>query len=290
MTPHKMRYCGRDFSDKELQIMRRIIAEDPNRKRTPISRIVCKELGWHKIDGGLKEMSCRVAMLRMQEDGLLKLPPSRKKSLKRQSHIQSTHASDPQVQIDIAVNFLPNLQLELVNNKTQSALWNEHIHRYHYLGFTPLPGAQLRYIAYSDDKILALLGFGAAAWKVAPRDKFIAWDSLQRQSRLHLIANNSRFLILPWIKIKNLASKVLALTAKRLPEDWNNRYGYRPVLLETFVETNRFQGTCYKAANWIRVGRTQGRGKLDRYNEAKLPKKDIFLYPLNSSFKQILTD
>lgn len=285
-----MRYCGRDFSDKELGIMRRIIAEDPNRRRAPISRIVCKELGWYKIDGGLKEMSCRVAMLRMQEDGLLKLPPSRKKVKTQRSHIRNTSATDPQPSIEMAVNLLPNIQLELVKNKTQSALWNEYIHRYHYLGFTPLPGAQLRYMIYSENKILALLGFGAAAWKVAPRDSFITWNALQRQSRLHLITNNARFLILPWIRIKNLASKVLALTAKRLPEDWHARYGYRPVLLETFVEVNRFHGTCYKAANWICVGRTQGRGKLDRYNEAKLPKKDIFLYPLNSSFKQILAD
>jgi len=290
MTPHKTRYCGRDFTDEEFQIMRRIITEDPKRNRAQISRIVCKELNWYKHDGGLKEMSCRVAMLRMQEDGLFKLPSSRKKVKKWKSHIQNTPATDPQSPIDMAVHSLPDLRLELVANKTQSALWNEYIHRYHYLGFKTLPGAQLRYMVYSKEKLLALLGFGAAAWKVAPRDKFITWDVAQRQSRLHLITNNSRYLILPWIKIKNLASKVLALTAKRLPDDWSVRYGYRPVLLETFVEINRFHGTCYKAANWIHVGCTQGRGKLDRFKEAKLPKKNIFLYPLSPSFKQILTD
>jgi len=186
------------------------------------------------------------------------------------------------------VKALPDLHLEVVTDREKSALFREYVHRYHYLGYTPLPGAQLRYFALSNGHTLALFGFGAAAWKILPRDNFIGWNHRQRQKRLHLIVNNARFLILPWVKSKNLASKLLAMAAKRIPQDWCNTYSYKPVLLETFVESQHFQGTCYKAANWIYVGQTKGRGKLDIHNSASLPKKDIFLFPLTPTFKEIL--
>ncbi len=141
-------------------------------------------------------------------------------------------------------------------------MWNEYIERYHYLGYTPLPGAQLRYFVSMDKQILALLGFGASAWQVAPRDNFIGWDHEQRRKGLPLIVNNARFLILPWVQSKNLASKILAMIARQLPINWCERYNIQPVLMETFVEIGRFSGTCYRAANWIHVGQTKGRGKL----------------------------
>jgi hypothetical protein len=175
-----------------------------------------------------------------------------------------------------------------VTGQVKSSLFRDYIHRYHYLGYTPLTGAQLRYFARSNGHILALFGFGAAAWKILPRDNFIGWDHDQRQKRLNLIVNNARFLILPWVKSKNLASKLLAMVAKRIPQDWESTYGYKPVLLETFVESQRFQGTSYKAANWIHVGQTKGRGKLDINNSPSLPKKDIFLFPLTPTFNEIL--
>ncbi len=170
-------------------------------------------------------------------------------------------------------------------SRPDSTLWNEYIDRYHYLGYKPLPGAQLRYFACSENRILALLGFGAAAWKTAARDRFIGWRPSERERNLQLIVNNARFLILPWVESKNLASKLLAMAARQLPEDWHNRYAYRPVLLETFVDTQRFTGACYKAANWIHVGHTQGRGKLDRNHQANLPTKSIWLYPLRKDFR-----
>ena len=186
------------------------------------------------------------------------------------------------------VNTISNLFLQRVEGKKPSHLWREYIHRYHYLGYTPLPGAQLRYMVRGKGEVVALLGFGAAAWKTAPRDQFIGWTKDQQQERLHLIVNNARFLILPWVQSKNLASKILAMAAKQLPLDWNLTYGYTPVLLETFVESNRFHGTCYQAANWIHVGRTQGRGKLEQHPAGSLPLKDIWLYPLAKQYKQIL--
>ena len=286
--PLNVRYCGRDFTPDELKTIRGIIAADPQRTRAHISRLVCQSLGWYKPDGGLKDMSCRVALLRMQDDDLLTLPVPQHEQSKCRPKIRMTSATAPQPTVTTPVHELPALSLEIVTSRKDSALWREYMHRYHYLGYTPLPGAQLRYLAVSNGAILALLGFGAAAWKTAPRDRFIGWKKQQQQERLRLIVNNARFLILPWVKSKNLASKLLAMVSKRLPVDWNRQYGYSPVLLETFVESNRFLGTCYQAANWIPVGRTQGRGKLDVHNTRSLPQKDIWLYPLTKNFKQIL--
>ena len=170
-----------------------------------------------------------------------------------------------------------------------TSLWiNEYIHRYHYLGYKTLPGAQLRYFVTAADQTLALLGFGAAAWQCAPRDRHIGWHSEQRARNLHLVVNNARFLILPWIQSKNLASKTLALAARSLPDHWQQRYAYRPLLMETFVDTERFAGTCYKAANWRYRGQTQGRGKLGPAGKRSTPIKDLWLYPLNPNFQRLL--
>ena len=167
-------------------------------------------------------------------------------------------------------------------------LWNAYIQRYHYLGHQLLPGAQLRYFVRASGKVIALLGFGASAWKVKARDACIGWTAEQRQRGLHLIVNNARFLILPWVKCRNLASRVLALISRRLAQDWHTRYAYRPVLLETFVEKPRFTGTCYKAANWRYLGDTQGRGKLDTRHQYGEPVKSIWIYPLAHDFRRQL--
>jgi hypothetical protein len=160
------RYCGRDFSEKELNMIRAFIAEDTSRTRAELSRWVCQAIHWLKPDGGLKDMSCRVAMLRMQQDGLIQLPPPR--CLRPQTRIQISVETDPRAFIQLPVHDLPGLQLRLLDTRTDSRLWNEFIHRYHYLGYQPLPGAQLRYWVYAGDQLVALLGFGAAAWMCAP--------------------------------------------------------------------------------------------------------------------------
>jgi hypothetical protein len=241
---------------------------------------------WLKPDGKFKDMSCRVVMLRMQKDGLIILPPSsRTKQPVRK--IKLTSATDPQSLVLSPVNLLPQLRFQMVN-KINSALWNEYIERYHYLRYTPLPGAQLRYFIYAGEQIVALTGFGAAAWQTAPRDNFIEWNHEQRKKNLHLIVNNARFLILPWIKSKNLASKILSKTARYLPDDWEEKYNIRPVMLESFVEKERFIGTCYKAANWRLCGQTKGRGKLGPSGKISVPIKDVWVYPLNKKFRSIL--
>jgi len=164
-------------------------------------------------------------------------------------------------------------------------LWNELVARYHCLGYSPLPGAQMRYFIQARGQILGLFGFGAAAWTCQPRDTFIGWDHNTRRANLHLVVGNARFLILPCVRVPHLASAALGRLARRLPADWEALYGYRPALLETFVEADRFRGTSYRAANWICVGQTQGRGKLGRFKQFSLPVKHVYVYALTPDFR-----
>ena len=198
-----MKYSGREFTEAEINLIRQLIADNPSMKRTPLSRLVCQHLSWYKIDGGLKEMRCRAVMIQMQKDGLIKLPPPQNNFF--QNHIiKHTSRTDAQQEINSSVDLIGDIRLELVTRNTTS-LWNEYIDRYHYLRFTKLPGSQLRYFAYANDQPVACLSFGAAAWKTEARDQVIGWDQQQREKNLHLVVNNARFLIFPWIKSKNLA-------------------------------------------------------------------------------------
>ncbi len=284
-----MRYCGREFSAADLSLIRQLIAVRPTATRALLSRLVCEQLKWRRTDGRLKDMSCRVAMLRMQDDGLLQLPPPRNGNNNGKPYLRRTPQAEPTSPLNAASpKRLADLQLQLVTDRHGSHLHNELLERYHYLGYQPLPGAQLRYFVRTEARIVALLGFGAAAWKTQPRDLFIGWTVEQREARLHLVANNARFLILPWVRCKNLASYLLAMAARRVAADWQLHYGYSPVLLETFVETQRFRGTCYRAANWTLLGETKGRGKLDVHHQADVPKKAVWVYPLRTDFRELL--
>lgn len=282
-------YCGRWFTEEELAIIRGIAAKRQlYPTRAAIARATCEALQWTRVDGQPKTMSARVAILKMHADGILELPPPTHAYTPSQG-TSRTSACDPQPQLACQYRDLGDLVLRRVAEREDSRLWNEMIDRYHYLGYRPLPGAQIRYLARNEHRLLGALGFGAAAWKVAPRDRFIGWTPQQRLEKLHLVVNNARFLILPWVRVPNLASSLLAMAARQLYSDWPALYGYRPVLLETFVERERFAGTCYKAANWRYVGYTQGRGKLDRHSRRALPVKDIYLFPLERSFRHILS-
>lgn len=283
-----VRYCGRDFSDDELSRIRQLISEKSGCNRAELSRLTCQTLGWYKADGGLKEMSARVAMLRMQQDGLIRLPPPLRARPDPTIHI--TARTDPGAPVKRPAGALVPLVFQRVQRKPDSSLWNEYIERYHYLGHKPLPGAQLRYFIHAENQPIALLGFGAAAWQTAPRDRYIGWSHEHRCKNLHLIINNARFLILPWVQSKNLASMILAMAARRIADDWSAQYNYQPVLLETFVEKPRFEGTCYKAANWRYLGQTKGRGKLGPAGKQSVPIKDLWVYPLDAAFRERLSN
>jgi hypothetical protein len=217
-----MKYNDRQFSVEEMAFIRRLIEEDPASTRCGISKRVCEQLNCRKADGGLKDMSCRVALLRMQEDGLIMLPASRMKNghANGKPFLRRTLFAEPGLPVSVPVHLMKDLRIECVASRGDSYLWNEYIARYHYLGYTKLPGAQLRYWARWNGQELALFGFGACAWKAEARDQFIGWDAKQREKNLLLVVNNARFLILPWVRSRNLASRLLALISKRVADDW----------------------------------------------------------------------
>lgn len=287
-----VRYCGRDFSTAQIDWIRDCATKAKSRHAH--AKQVCEHLGWRKPDGKIKLVSAKVAMVRMHDDGLIELPAKQRMHNAPQTPPDLTKL--PQTDPPTDNTSLPHrldqvrpLRFEIITAGPKSPIWNSYIQRYHYLGHARLPGAQMRYLIYScTDEPLALLGFGASAWSTAPRDQFIGWDADARQRNLPLVVNNARFLILPWIRINNLASHILSQCEKQIADHWHNRYAIRPVLLETFCQQPRFCGTCYKAANWIKVGQTKGRGKKDRFNEYALPIKDIWLRPLHTHWQTIL--
>ena len=283
------RYCGREFSSADLDHIRQLLQLRPVLGRVALSRRVCQDLGWLNALGQPKEMSCRVALLRMEKDGLIALPAPLAKNGGGRCRFQLSAASEPGEPVQGPVGTLEPLAFQRVDKAKLSSLWNELIQRYHYLGYQPLSGAQMRYLIWSGDgRLVAALGFGAAAWQIQPRDEHMGWNHSQRAAGLHRIANNARFLIVPWVKCPGLASRILSGIPPALRADWRWRYGYEPVLLESFVEIPRFSGASYRAANWIRVGQTRGRGKLEKNNQQVLPRKDIWIFPLHPHFRQIL--
>jgi len=283
-----VRYCGRTFTATELEVLRELAATLPTRRA--IADAACDALGWTRPDGRRKDMSARVALLRMAEDQLITLPPPRTGNGNRRWPLRLPAGTEPfPVHAELAQ--LRALRIRLVHTTTESKTWNTQVATHHYLGYSPLPGAQLRYLIESDTHgILALAGFGASAWKCAARDTHLGWDPTTREANLHLVVGNARFLILPHVRVPHLASHVLARLTRRLPADWQDAYNYRPVVVETFVERDRFAGTSYRAANWIHVGQTTGRGKLDRHHKHELPVKDVYLYPLHRAYRKILTN
>jgi hypothetical protein len=281
------RYCGKSWSPGDIDRIRELIATHTQANRADLSRLVCNVFDWRSPNGKIKQMSCRVAMLRMHRDGLIALPAPTT-HCPGPYKIVGTPESDPQPELVCTLSDFADLKLVLVQRGPQLTRWNEFVGRHHYLGYKMLPGAQLRYLITDGDRVLGAMGFGAAAWKVAPRDRFIGWRHEEREKGLHLIVGQSRFLILPWIRCRNLASKTLAMATERLPGDWEAAYGFRPVLLESFVDSSRFVGTSYKASNWLNVGNTQGRSRMDRHHKHDQPIKSTWLKPLTPRFREHL--
>lgn len=226
----------------------------------------------------------------MEKWGQIKLPPLKSATNKGYRHkIAITERTVYGDKLDGEIRQYGRLIIEPIEGIEDRRLWKEYVERYHYMGYKGVFGCQQRYfIKLGDGRLLGCLLYSASAWSVSCRDEWIGWNREEKAKRLHLIINNSRFLILPWIKINNLASKALSLVAKRLPLDFEERYNYRPVLIETFVDSERFKGTCYRAANFIHLGVTKGRGRMDYYNKNISTKKDMFVYPLVASFRDEL--
>ncbi len=227
-------------------------------------------------------------MEKLEKQGAIALPAKQQRKNKyTKKKIVFTAATEPPEKITIPE--LKYLRCETVQGKDEVKLWNEYMHRYHYLGYRVPFGAQQKYFIVSkDNEKLGCLLLASSSWALKARDSWLDWTVEDRSKKLNLIINNSRFLIFPWVQVKNLASKSLSLLSKRIRKDWLDRYGYEPVLLETFVDTRRYVGTCYKAANWIYLGETTGRTRMDRFATKNVSVKKIYVYPLVKDFRQYL--
>lgn len=290
---------GRRVGAEELAALRDLVARNPTAHRTGISRLLCELWNWRNPGGRLKDIAARTLLRKLEERGLICLPPRLTHKRSRQpkppslppapacqSEFWSEAASDP---IDAPLAQLRPLRVERVDTPEQRRRAFAALRAHHYLGFSRSVGENVGYLVFdSCDRLLAVAWFGAPAWKAADRDRFIGWTQRQREQGLGGIANNVRFLILPWVRVAHLASHLLGLLTRRLPRDWQEKYGHAVVLLETFIEEARFGGTCYKAANWIVVGRTKGRSRQDRYNQLRVPSKLIAVLPLERHWRRRL--
>jgi len=281
---------GRQVTSQDISLIRSLIDQHQQEGRTFISRELCQIWNWRQPNGALKDMACRELLCRLDQEGLIHLP-AKKIDVNRRRKRLSPHLLSPDIHSlrGKLKEFLP-IELRMVRGSPEEPLHNSLVSRYHYLGYRQIVGPHLKYVAYIEKRPVACLSWGAAAWKVACRDQFIGWSPSTRSKNLFFIVNNTRFLILPWIRIPHLASHLLSQNIKRLVSDWYRWYHYHPVLLETFVDRERFSGASYRAANWLAVGTTQGRGKNDRDHQSALSVKEVFLYPLNKAFREILNE
>lgn len=288
----KTTFSGRKFTRKQIAQIRDTVISFPHLSRHELALTLCEHLNWKNPAGKLKIDSCLKMLEQLQESDIIKLPT--KKERKKPVHtIKKLNEEETKSPINDSIEAIAPIKLQRVTSKEERESFKAHIQAYHYLGYKRPFGSYLAYFVVSEplgQKLGCLLFSASAAWALAPRDEFIGWDKKHREKLLNLIISNDRFVIFPWVKVPNLASQVLSLATKQIGKDWLSVYGYRPVLIETFVDTTKYKGTCYHAANWKYIGKTQGRGRDDPKHESKETVKDIFIYPLEAKWKEILNN
>jgi len=284
-----MRYRGRNITNEDVLFIRGFIAKHPDDSRWMLSRKLCREWNWVQSNGALRDMICRSMMLELARSGHIELPPVRvqmintlaKRTKPRKVEINRTP-------VEGKVSDLGQLTFKQVRRTSSEALFNSLIEQFHYLGYTQPVGEQLKYIVWAKDRPIACFAWSSAPRHIGDRDRFIGWTKKQREQNLSLIACNTRFLIPPWVKVPCLASHLLGKMIRILSFDWEKLYCHPLYYLETFVDTELFAGTCYKAANWLKIGRTTGRGKHDQTGKANRSLKDVLGYPLTPDFRRHL--
>ena len=278
---------GREFTAQEIQDIQETVRVFWRLSWSELVQTICEHLDWVTPAGRYKVASCAKALIKLEALDLVQLPLRRKCKVNKQEIVVGVE-TDAEEEIVGTVRDIAPIELEPVMGKERIRLWNEYVHRYHPLGYKRPFGAHQRYFIVGGlSRRLGCLLFASSAWALSERDAWIGWTERDRAQRLNWVVSNTRFLVFPWVRIKNLASKALSLAARRIREDWQQRYGYAPVLLETFVEVDR-RGTIYQAANWIRLGVTTGRGRMDRYNQYLLTPKAIYVFPLVTDFRSFL--
>jgi hypothetical protein len=278
-------FKGRVFTASDLVLIREVVSTCSGLSQQELANTACELLDWRRPTGGLKALECKELLAKLEAEGFVELPALlATKPRGSRTSVPRTRQGEPQEPLAGTVRDVAPVTLKRVEQAEDRRLWRELVGRYHYLGHKVPFGAHLRYfieVAQPSSRVVGCLQVSSPAWKMARRDRWIGWSAPVRERQLQKIVNNSRFLLLPWVEVRNLASCVLGQMARQLPQDWQHAYGVRPLLLETLVEEDRFAGTCYRAANWIDVGLTQGRGRMDREHQRHgACRKRIFLYPL----------
>jgi len=283
---------GRQVGELDLALLRQWLGQYPGWSRRRLSQALATHWEWRNGAGQLKDMAARALLLKLHQRGLIALPARRQLPTNRMRCRAEARESPEwdQVPIECGLAQLGVLSVREVSAQACERAWvKAALSQFHYLGFGGAVGENLQYVVQdSPGRPLACLVFGAAAWKCQDRDRFIGWSASQRQRHLGLVANNTRFLLLHWVKVPHLASWILGQISRRLAHDWQAKYGHEIVLLETFVERERFRGTAYRAANWLAVGVTSGRTRQDRHTCIQAPVKDIYVYPLRRDFREAL--
>lgn len=287
MQPEEIprRFAGRKIPTAELKLIREVVETCAGVSRAELAKTVCELLGWRRPNGSLKGLECRKYLEQLESCGYLRLPQKRRRRpVGSSTRIPQTQGGEPGETLVGSVEDLGAITLEEARDAKASQQFRELVGRYHYQGYSVAYGAQMCYLVFvsqPERRVVGCVRFSSPAWRMAARDGWIGWDEATRARNLQRVVNNSRFLLLPWVQVRNLASRVLSQAARQVAVDWRARYGVEPALLETLVDGQRFSGTCYRAANWIEVGETAGRGRMDRAHErhGAAPKK-VFLYPL----------
>ncbi len=285
-----LKYRGRSLGEEDAAFLRELIARHPSVSRCRLSVLLCEAWGWKQPNGALSDILARGLMLALHRAGHITLPPPRcvvpNNIVRRQAPAPVPLDTSP---IEMPLAELQPLLFVQVRRTPQEALFDSMIHRYHYLGYTRPVGEHLKYLVMGrTDRPLAALAFSSAPRHLGPRDRFIGWSAQARRANIRGVAYNPRFLIPPWVRVPHLASHVLARIARRLSGDWQQIYGHPVHFVETFVDPTRFKGTCYRAANWVYMGRTTGRGKNDHTHKPNRSLKDVLGYPLDKRFRELL--
>lgn len=284
-------YRGRQVTDDDVVFIRDLIARRPEASRRALSKELCQAWRWVQPNGAPRDMVCRGLMLALHRAGHVELPPVRRLNPNPLAHRRQPAAVEvDQSPMVCSLDELGPLAIRQVRRTDEERLFNALLEGHHYLGYTQPVGEHLKLLVASGERPVACLAFSSAPRHLGPRDRFIGWSAEARRRNIHLVAYNTRFLILPWVEVRHLASHVLGLAARVTPSEWQRLYGHPVHFLETFVDPGRFRGTCYRAANWVYLGQTTGRGKDDLTHRANRPLKDVLGYPLTRRFRQLLTE
>ena len=309
-------FSGRAFSAEEIELIKWTIKTYPKLSIAELANTVSEFLEWKQINGKPKTSQSTALLKKLEMEGVIELPPKKEYKKSKEGTGKENISGDAGKESAVLISETPGIsekamqkqestskatdgnhkgifacgkiELAIAEGETETKRWKTSVQRYHMLGCKNVYGAQLRYFVKSGNEELGCLQFSASAWALCTRDNWIGWTVEDKKARLHLIINNSRFLVYPWVHVDCMASRALSLAARRIEKDWLNAYNYAPVLLETFVDSAYYAGTSYKASNWRYLGQTRGRGRYDRYNERPLTEKAVYVYPLHRDFREIL--